>query len=123
MLHRRRRAAGLLLCLTILLWGTGCQVGRTYFQMDSNSSGPFFGFDLLSLPRSASVDQAGAEGRTVSLEEPEVKKASERHWPIWPRRARSEEIQPVQHIPVPRTDRRALARDQAVSVEMPAEEF
>lgn len=26
---------------------SGCQIGRTFFQMDSNSSAPFMGLDLL----------------------------------------------------------------------------
>ncbi|QDU39816.1 hypothetical protein Mal4_41640 [Maioricimonas rarisocia] len=123
MLNRRRRATGLVLCVLMLLCGSGCQLGRTYFQMDSNSSGPFFGFDLLSLPRSASVNEADEEGRTVSLEAPPVNETPERRWPLWPGRDRAGEIQPVQHIPVPRTDRGPYARETIVAVETPDEEF
>ncbi|MEZ5941253.1 MAG: hypothetical protein R3C18_07670 [Planctomycetaceae bacterium] len=40
----------LLLVLALLVCATfsGCAWGNTYFQMDSNSRSPFFGFDLLS---------------------------------------------------------------------------
>jgi hypothetical protein len=40
---------GCRLLILILASGlaSGCQLGRTMFQMDSNSRTPFFGFDLL----------------------------------------------------------------------------
>lgn len=110
---------GRLLCVLMLSCSTGCQLGRTYFQMDSNSSGPFFGFDLLS----ASTEDAESERRTVSIEEPEMERSQERRWPLWPGRDRSSEIQPVQHIPVPRTDRGPLATGETVTVVAPDEEF
>jgi hypothetical protein len=43
---------------------SGCQVGRSWFHMDSNSGTPFFGFDLLP-------------HRTTQLTEPETKDPAE----------------------------------------------
>lgn len=55
--------AGLSLCgLVIALQFSGCQVSNTWFQMDSNSPMPFFGFDI-ALPRRTAM-------RTESLEHP-----------------------------------------------------
>ncbi len=45
---RSRRPGLALLTLCALGIGSGCQFNRTFFQMDSNSRSPFFGFDLLS---------------------------------------------------------------------------
>ena len=38
----------LLIALFACAASSGCAWGHTYFQMDSNSRSPFFGFDLLS---------------------------------------------------------------------------
>jgi hypothetical protein len=55
--QRRTARSGLLLAAVVLL-APGCQLNRSFFQMDSNSRVPFFGVDLApSLPRrSSSVD-------------------------------------------------------------------
>jgi hypothetical protein len=55
---RRRRIIGGVLLGAVLLVAPGCQLNRSFFQMDSNSRVPFFGVDLApSLPkRSSSVD-------------------------------------------------------------------
>ena len=50
-------AAGLAVCLS------GCQVRRTWFQMDSNSPVPFFGIDLL--PRRSAQLQDRSPDLTV----------------------------------------------------------
>lgn len=46
-LSHGRASFRLCLLATCLVPLTGCQVGRTWFQMDSNAPMPFFGFDLL----------------------------------------------------------------------------
>ena len=38
----------LLIVLLVCSATSGCAWGHSYFQMDSNSRSPFFGFDLLS---------------------------------------------------------------------------
>ena len=50
------RRGTLLLALLLLMSvsQSGCQVGRTFFQMDSDSPAPFFGMDLLSKRRETS---------------------------------------------------------------------
>jgi hypothetical protein len=55
---RQRRLMGGVLLAAVLLSAPGCQLNRSFFQMDSNSRVPFFGVDLApSLPRrSSSVD-------------------------------------------------------------------
>lgn len=42
----RLRLTRIGLCLVLVFIGSGCQVGHSWFQMDSNSSTPFFGLDL-----------------------------------------------------------------------------
>ncbi|MGE0375450.1 MAG: hypothetical protein AB7I48_16400 [Planctomycetaceae bacterium] len=42
-----RQALLLTLMVSLGFGCSGCQVGRTFFQMDSNSPVPFFGMDLL----------------------------------------------------------------------------
>ncbi|MBX3443144.1 MAG: hypothetical protein KF774_12130 [Planctomyces sp.] len=67
--------------LVLVVACSGCEVGRTMFQMDSNSQSPFFGVDLLPSRRSASVvppklqesdlrDGPG-QGRTLTVSESE----------------------------------------------------
>lgn len=62
----RRLSCGLF-CLGICLCSlTGCQVGRTWFQMDSNSPMPFFGFDLLPR-RTVELTPPGEEDASVPV--------------------------------------------------------
>jgi hypothetical protein len=75
---RLRHTARRLLLAAALLITSGCQLNRSFFQMDSNSRVPFFGVDLApSLPRrSSSVDgvsrlQSATAHRSQPLVEPE----------------------------------------------------
>jgi hypothetical protein len=58
----------------VLLCGSGCEIGRTMFQMDSNSGSPFLGVDLLPSRKTTAVPkrtrQPGAETIPVVNETP-----------------------------------------------------
>jgi len=63
----RPRLAAAFLLLSLLT--SGCAVDRKFFQMDSNSGIPFFGFDLIprkvsaNTPQSSPVDAASIIAR------------------------------------------------------------
>lgn len=66
--HRRR-------LVTLLAWAglaccaSGCEVGHSWFQMDSNSTTPSFGLDLLPRRRSADLrNPADMQERFVNHE-------------------------------------------------------
>jgi hypothetical protein len=42
-------------CLLLLALTSGCEIGSTMFQMDSNSGQPFFGVDLLRSRKTAAT--------------------------------------------------------------------
>lgn len=44
---------------------SGCEVGRTMFQMDSNSGQPFFGVDLLRARSAAAAKKPKPPGETA----------------------------------------------------------
>ena len=50
-MRSQSRKIGTAVLLPLMLWASlglsGCQVGRTFFRMDSNAPIPFFGMDLL----------------------------------------------------------------------------
>ena len=67
--------------LTLLIvWGclgsAGCQIDRSYFQMDSNSPVPFFGFDLIPRKMSA-VDSPEGSVRLASHTEQKAHRPSD----------------------------------------------
>lgn len=92
-------------------WASGCQVGRSWFHMDSNSGIPFFGVDLLpSRKTSQNVDGHQPDGRLVMGEAPgEVRSANGRR------------VQPVKLSPLPRL--RGEEDESVVEVQGPPAEF
>lgn len=44
-----------------LLFGSGCEIGRTMFQMDSNSGSPFLGVDLLPSRKTTAAPKKKSE--------------------------------------------------------------
>jgi len=60
-----------------LLFGSGCEIGRTMFQMDSNSGSPFLGVDLLPSRKTTALpkNQRDAETTPVANEAPQPKQS------------------------------------------------
>ena len=78
----------LLLLLTTLFASSGCQLNRSFFQMDSNSRVPFFGVDLKPKwpKRTSSVDGVSrlqSEAAQVTrTETEETSKPPRKHEPL-----------------------------------------
>ena len=69
LIRRLRQATQMGLVVLCLTCSQGCQVSRSWFQMDSNSSTPFFGFDLM--PRRTALltpPEVGNQSRSPVLE-------------------------------------------------------
>ncbi len=52
-------------CLLLLALMTGCEIGSTMFQMDSNSGQPFFGVDLLRSRKTAATARPAQPTKTA----------------------------------------------------------
>jgi hypothetical protein len=79
---RRRvsRSMGVAVLFGALSLLSGCQVGRTWFHMDSNAPMPFFGFDLL--PRRTADLRPPDQDRFAERSEPPVHRASDGSAPV-----------------------------------------
>lgn len=82
---RSIRNAAPWVCLLVSACGlSGCEVGRSHFQMNSNSPSPFFGIDLIPRRSTSSVDPQ-SKTRTVEAPESPVQSVaqSKPHTPFW----------------------------------------
>jgi len=59
------RRVCLLLLITTSIFASGCEVGRQWFQMDSNSGMPRFGIDLL--PRRTTSFRSQTDGDVATM--------------------------------------------------------
>lgn len=82
---RSIRNAAPWVCLLVSACGmSGCEIGRSHFQMNSNSPSPFFGIDLMPRRSTTSVDPQ-SKTRTVEAGDSPVQSVAESkpRTPFW----------------------------------------
>lgn len=103
--------------LALLMLSSGCEFGRQWFQISSDSPMPFFGFDLLPRRSSTRPINAGSED-AISIQTADdrghVRTAFEPR--IIPTRPSTSEpvVQPRESIELPELRGRSISSDQSL---------
>lgn len=70
------------LLLLLVSSASGCEIGRSWFSMNSDSPMPFFGFDLMPRRRTTelTVPRPGERGTASSGAARPIQPTADRHW-------------------------------------------
>ncbi len=96
------RATRWLTALLVCATSSGCEFGRSHFQMNSNSPMPFFGIDLVPRRKTTSLGHPPREARVGSTEAARVNVQTVAHSPsrIWLGRSHSPALNSHQSVVV-----------------------